>query len=60
MTVEDKLSKAQEILSLARDGMSTDGAHHKQWYLEKIFRLLAHEEESSAYERYVGWEGTPP
>jgi hypothetical protein len=32
------------IKALALGGLITDGSHHKQWYLEKIFRLVGGDE----------------
>lgn len=32
-----------EALESAMCGMSTDGAHHKQWYLDQIVRALTRE-----------------
>ncbi len=36
------MSKAKVIAmirELAKDGLYTDGGHHKQWFLEEIFKL---------------------
>ena len=35
--------KLSEIMEMARDGLVTDGGHHKQWYLEEIFKLAGGE-----------------
>ena len=37
-----KLKKANvnKAISLAMDGLCTDGEHHKQWYLEQILKAL--------------------
>jgi hypothetical protein len=35
---EKKIKKACD---LAIDGLLTDGAHHKQWYLEQIFVTIS-------------------
>lgn len=32
--------KREKLVSLCMEGMTTDGAHHKQWYLEEILKLL--------------------
>lgn len=32
-----------KIRELAEDGLCTDGSHHKQWYLEEIFKLAGGE-----------------
>lgn len=34
-----------KLIALCLDGLYTDGAHHKQYYLEKILELLDPEEE---------------
>ncbi len=49
----------EEIMELAREGVQTDGAHHKQWYLEEILKRLA-PLELEFYDQYVGREGIPP
>jgi len=30
----------KEVEELAVDGLLTDGGHHKQWYLEKILKVI--------------------
>ena len=35
---------ATRLSSLLIDGLNTDGAHHKQYYLEEVLRLLAPDE----------------
>ena len=30
----------EKVKDLAIDGLFTDGAHHKQWYLEQILETL--------------------
>ncbi len=32
----------EEIKDLCLEGLTTDGAHHKQWYLEEILRKLGY------------------
>lgn len=32
--------RMREIRGLIMDGLCTDGAHHKQWYLEQIAKEL--------------------
>ena len=34
-----KKTTLKEIMELAKDALYTDGGHHKQWYLEEIFKL---------------------
>ena len=37
-------------------GLTTDGAHHKQWYLEQIVRTLGLNPEHLAAETGLRWE----
>ncbi len=30
----------EEIRQLILEGLSTNGSHHKQWYLEEILKML--------------------
>lgn len=30
----------ETVRSLIEDALDTDGAHHKQWYLERIYAML--------------------
>jgi hypothetical protein len=39
-----------KIYELADRGLHTDGAYHKQWYLERILELLASEDDRSFLE----------
>jgi hypothetical protein len=32
--------EAAKLTKLVTDGLQEDGAHHKQWYLEQIAKLL--------------------
>ena len=34
------MNKREELKELCISGLFTDGAHHKQWYLEEILKLL--------------------
>lgn len=56
-----------KIKDLCLDGLSTDGAHHKQWYLEEILKnILEEDEKAMTLEEYkeendLYWEeGIPP
>lgn len=41
-------------------GLTTDGAHHKQYYLEQIFRMLCHDEYVDKTKQEFQWkEGIP-
>jgi len=33
----------ESIKDLCTDGLSIDGAHHKQWHLEEILKLLGYD-----------------
>jgi len=49
------LSEAQQdqIESFLREGLITDGNHHKQWYLAQITKILAPQ-------LHIEDEGIPP
>ena len=47
--------RIQKIVDLAIDGLLTDGAHHKQWYLEKI--LIAAGEDLDNIRRMLNFDG---
>lgn len=34
------MQKLKQIIDLCVKGLTTDGAHHKQWYLEEILKTL--------------------
>lgn len=41
--------------------LTTDGAHHKQWYLEQILQEIVSEEEYEDMRRELDWNpGTAP
>ena len=47
------------VHDLALDALHTDGAHHKQWYLEQIFSNVC--KELNLGEGEASWEeGIPP
>ncbi len=33
---EEKGMDRRKLIELVKEGLATDGAHHKQWYLEQI------------------------
>ena len=33
-------SERQQVINLIQQGLMTDGAHHKQWYLEEILKRM--------------------
>ena len=38
--MESKPVDVDKALELALEGLTIDGAHHKQWYLEEIVKAL--------------------
>lgn len=47
---EDRL---EDIITLA---LTTDGAHHKQWYLEQVLLRVAGKSRFDVYKEAFGWE----
>ena len=46
-----------EIVSLAIDGLTTDGAHHKQWFLNEILsKLIVDNQEWDGLKETYGWD----
>lgn len=58
------LELAEKIRELVKEALYTDGAHHKQWYLEEIGKLVGinlDELRVDMAEEYGEWEpGKPP
>lgn len=51
----------QKIKELIFNGLCTDGAHHKQWYLEQIAEHLGYDPTSEEdYEEYLPEPGIAP
>ncbi len=48
--------QAKEAVRLALEGLTTDGGHHKQWYLEQIARALGINPERFAAETGIRWK----
>lgn len=48
------------LRTLILDGLATDGAHHKQWYLEKISETLGFGDPAAYQERYNLERGVAP
>lgn len=47
------------VKNLCVNGLSTDGGHHKQWFLEEIVKALGYDLEAMRQERYANgysWE----
>ena len=53
----DKFSEdlVRNITSALIDGLTTDGAHHKQWALEEALRIIA-PDEFAACKASWGWD----
>lgn len=34
------MKNKERIIELLKDGLQTDGAHHKQWYLNEVLKLV--------------------
>lgn len=53
-----------KIKELIKEGLNCDGAHHKQWYLEEVLKLLGYKIEDIRKEmsdaEYYAEEGIPP
>ena len=50
-----------KIVKLIIEGLMTDGAHHKQWYLEEAFRALCEDKYVNEAKDEFQWkQGTPP
>jgi hypothetical protein len=52
--VEDH--EAESITELCVNGLTTDGAHHKQWYLESILSFVIGKKKLNALKQDPGWE----
>ena len=50
------MKNKERIIELLKDGMQTDGAHHKQWYLSEALKLV---DESVAKEVAEHWTADP-
>lgn len=52
--------EATEMLHALKTGLHTDGAHHKQYYLEKALRYLVGKEDLEAIREDEGWDDGIP
>jgi len=34
------MENKEEVIELLKDGLQTDGGHHKQWYLNEVLKLI--------------------
>lgn len=55
-TGEQFAQAAQKACELALHGLTTEGQHHKQWYLEQIVRTLGINPEHFAETTGYRWE----
>jgi hypothetical protein len=37
---ENTMENKKRIIELLKDGLQTDGGHHKQWYLNEVLKLV--------------------
>jgi len=51
--VDEDPSNEENIIALAKDGLYTDGAHHKQWVLEQILTELGVDLSTLCYEEGI-------
>lgn len=56
--IEEDGEKTPRIkkIELILDGLMTDGAHHKQWYLEQLLLLSLHPEDFVELKEHHQWE----
>jgi hypothetical protein len=55
------MSNKDAILNLVLEALQTDGAHHKQYYLEEILKLLTNSDEWLSITSHLAWqEGIAP
>jgi hypothetical protein len=52
----DKRDSRDAIVEALLCGLTTDGAHHKQWALEKAFRALCEDAYVDKAKAEFGWE----
>lgn len=46
----------QKAIDMAIEGLQTDGAHHKQWYLEEILLALDNNLDELKIKLDIDWE----
>ena len=52
--------KKEQIKELLCKGLSYDGGHHKQYYLEEIFKLIFNIEEFEDFKKVNDWDDGIP
>jgi hypothetical protein len=59
-----QIDTPENIKDLVKDGLCTDGGHHKQWYLEEVLKLLGYKikeiREELVQNGYFAEEGVAP
>lgn len=51
----------EKIVKMLIEALQTDGSHHKQWYLERIFREICGDSYVDEEKNKFQWEdGIPP
>jgi hypothetical protein len=53
MILKGTKKELKDLEDLFVEALTTDGAHHKQWYLEEISKLLGIEIDDSIYEKGI-------
>jgi len=57
---DKKHDSRDEVVKLIIKGLITDGAHHKQYYLEEAFRALCEDEYVDEAKRKFEWQNGIP
>ena len=52
--------KRDEVKELLCNGLSYDGGHHKQYYLQEVFKMIFGEEEFLEYKEANYWDDGIP
>lgn len=50
----------KNLIDTILEALTTDGAHHKQWFLEEILRTVAKEQFNDIKDKYNWEEGIAP
>lgn len=59
MSNEEISENKEQIIELLKEGLWTDGAHHKQWYLYEVLELID-PKIAKDIERLTGDKGIAP
>jgi hypothetical protein len=60
MDVRVDRDRLMEALNRLLDGLTTDGAHHKQWAMDEALRLLAPDDYSALRDAWAWRDGIAP